>query len=102
MLCVTGAESPPFRKSAKGWATPKILAQRPASRPVDSLNREYDIFEELPNGSTAWRACVFGMASVESKLREMSGETSNRLFAVHLLDRAEPVVCLFEGDWCST
>lgn len=64
----------------------------PQSYPLGSLNRDYDIFEELSDGSTVWRACVFGMDNVELKLREMARETSNSLFAVNLLDLSEPVV----------
>jgi hypothetical protein len=64
----------------------------PQRYPLGSLNRDYDIFEELPDGSTVWRVCVFGMDNVELKFREMARETSNSLFAVNLLDLSEPVV----------
>lgn len=60
--------------------------------PEDSANRDYDLFEELPDGSTIWRACVFGMGNVELKLRELAKETSNKLFAVNLQDRPLPVI----------
>jgi len=54
--------------------------------PEDSANRDYDVFEELPDGSTIWRASVFGMESAELKLRELTKETGNKLFALHLQD----------------
>ena len=60
--------------------------------PEDSANRDYDVFEEYPDGSTAWRACVFGMGNVESKLRELAKETPNKLFALSLQDRTLPVI----------
>jgi hypothetical protein len=60
--------------------------------PEDSKNRDYDIFEELPDGSTVWRACVFGMGNVELKFRELARETTNRIFAISLLDQSVPVI----------
>lgn len=60
--------------------------------PEDSTNRDYDVFEELPDGSTVWLACVFGMESVELKFRELAKETTNRVFAISLRDRAVPVI----------
>jgi len=60
--------------------------------PEDSANRDYDVFEEYPDGSTIWRGCVFGMGNVESKLRELAKETSNKLFALNLQDRTLPVI----------
>jgi hypothetical protein len=35
--------------------------------PECSTNRDFDIFEQLPDGTTVWRACVVGM--------EMSSES---------------------------
>jgi hypothetical protein len=52
--------------------------------PENSTNRDYDIFEEFPDGSTIWRACVFGMGNVELKLHELAKETSNKFFALNL------------------
>jgi hypothetical protein len=60
--------------------------------PEDSANRDYDIFEELPDGSTIWRACVFGMGNVELKLRELARETTNKFFALSLRDQNSPVI----------
>jgi hypothetical protein len=58
----------------------------------DSTNRNYDIFEESPDGSTDWQACVFGMKNVELKFRELAKETSNRIFAMSLLDQPVAVI----------
>ncbi len=60
--------------------------------PEDSAYRDYDIFEELPDGTAIWRACVFGMGSAEAKLRELSGESNNKFFALNLLDRSVPII----------
>ena len=60
--------------------------------PEGSTNREYDVFEEFPDGTTKWRACVFGMGNVERKLRELAGETTNKFFALNLQDRTQRVI----------
>jgi len=60
--------------------------------PEDSADRDYDIFEELPDGSTIWRACVFGMGNVELKLRELARGTTNKIFALYLRDQSSPVI----------
>jgi hypothetical protein len=60
--------------------------------PEGSANRDYDVFEEYPDGSTVWRACVFGMENAELKLRELTKETGNKLFALHLQDRSLTVI----------
>ena len=60
--------------------------------PEGSTIREYDVFEELPDGSPVWRACVFGMGNVERKLRELAKETTNKFFALNLQDRTQRVI----------
>ena len=60
--------------------------------PEDSTIRNYDVFEELPDGSTIWRACVFGKGSAELTLRELAKETANKLFALNLHDPTLPVI----------
>jgi hypothetical protein len=60
--------------------------------PDDSANLDYDVFEELPDGSAVWRACVFGMGNVRLKFRELAKETGNKLFALDLQDRTLPVI----------
>jgi hypothetical protein len=60
--------------------------------PEGSTTRDYDIFEELPDGTTVWRACTYGMENVEIKFREIAKETSNRIFAINLLARPVPVI----------
>jgi hypothetical protein len=60
--------------------------------PEGSSDSDYDIFEEMPDGGTVWRACAFGMENVELKFRELAKETSNRIFAINLLDRSIPII----------
>ncbi len=60
--------------------------------PEEWANRDYDVFEEFPDGSTVWRACLFGMENVELKLRELAKETTNKFFALSLQDRSQAVI----------
>ena len=60
--------------------------------PAGSAKRDYDVFEEFPDGSSIWRACVFGMGNVERKLRELASETTNKFFALNLQDRTQRVI----------
>jgi hypothetical protein len=60
--------------------------------PEGSANRDYDLFEEFRDGSTVWRACVFGMENAERKLRELARESNNKFFAISLQDRTIPIL----------
>jgi len=66
--------------------------------PDGSTNRDYDIFEELPDGTPIWRTCVVGMKKAELKLWEMARETNNKVFALNLQDRTQPVVRPFRSS----
>ncbi len=57
-----------------------------------SETREYDLFEELPDGSTVWRSCVVGMKNAEISLQQLTEESNNRFFAIHLYDRSQSVL----------
>jgi hypothetical protein len=48
------------------------------------VEREYDIFEQLPNGTPLWRAHTSGLQSVRVKLLEIASTTNNQCFAMHL------------------
>jgi hypothetical protein len=65
--------------------------------PEGSANRDYDIFEEFSDGSTIWRACVFGMANVEVKMRELAKQSDNKFFALNLQDSRQVVVRPFRS-----
>ena len=68
------------------------VSDPPLEFPGDSANLDYDVFEELPDGSTVWRASVFGMANVQQEFRELAKQTSNKLFALNLRDQTLPVI----------
>ena len=48
------------------------------------MNREYDLFERLPDGSPLWRGYASGLAELTAKLREIAANTQNECFAMHL------------------
>jgi hypothetical protein len=49
-----------------------------------SLERDYDIFEELPDGAPLWRGHASGLQSLRVKLVEVASTTNNRCFAMHM------------------
>ena len=65
--------------------------------PTGSTHRDYDIFEEFPDGSTVWRGTVFGMQNVEAKLVELSRGARTKLFALSLQDGANTIIHLRHG-----
>lgn len=48
------------------------------------MNRQYDIFEILPDQSVMWHACVVGLARALEKLEALGRETLNECFATDL------------------
>jgi hypothetical protein len=55
-------------------------------------DRDYDLFEEFPDGSIIWRACIFGLEQAELHLRELARESTNKFYAVCLQDHSTPLV----------
>jgi hypothetical protein len=64
----------------------------------DSTNRDYDVFEALPDGCTIWRCCVIGVANVERRLKELAKESKSRFFALNLENR-KPLTALGRLGW---
>jgi hypothetical protein len=60
--------------------------------PEGSMNVDYELFEEFADGSTLWRASVFGMKAVESKLRELARRSENKFFALCVKDQKCSVI----------
>ena len=60
--------------------------------PEDSANREYFVFEKLPDGSAVWRCCVVGMDNVELKLQDLARDSNNKFFALNLGNRSHPMI----------
>lgn len=51
------------------------------------LDREYNIFECLPDGAVQWRATVVGLRDARTKLEEIARNSQNDHFAMHLPTR---------------
>ncbi|MGH9738785.1 MAG: hypothetical protein ACRD4X_09380 [Candidatus Acidiferrales bacterium] len=47
------------------------------------MDREYDIFEKLPDGDLVWRAFVVGLESARAKLGQLASHSKNEFFAIH-------------------
>jgi hypothetical protein len=47
------------------------------------VDREYDIFEKLPDGSVLWRAFVPGRQNAIARLNELGSLSTNEHFAMH-------------------
>ncbi|MGB9244400.1 MAG: hypothetical protein WCC03_13680 [Candidatus Acidiferrales bacterium] len=52
------------------------------------MDRDYDLFERLDDGSVIWRACVRGIENAIAKLKEMGGDSPNEHFAIHTPTKA--------------
>src|SRR6185312_14273907 len=48
------------------------------------MEREYDLFERLPNGSPMWPGHASGLHDVRQQLQHIAGETKNECFAMYL------------------
>lgn len=48
------------------------------------MEREYDLFEQFPDGEPMWRGHAVGLSSARQKLQELTRTTKNECFIVHL------------------
>lgn len=49
------------------------------------MERDYDLFEVLPDGSAIWKEAVHGHENAIRKLRELSVRTKNEVRLMHVL-----------------
>jgi hypothetical protein len=49
------------------------------------MERDYDLFEVLPDGGVIWRETVSGHENAIRRLKELSQETSNEVRVMHVL-----------------
>ncbi len=47
------------------------------------MDREYDIFEKLPDGSILWRTMVKGFENALVGLKKLGSVSQNEHFAIH-------------------
>lgn len=48
------------------------------------MNHDYDIFEQMQDGTPIWRCHAIGLRECHEKLRELAVSTNNECFAIHL------------------
>jgi hypothetical protein len=51
------------------------------------VEREYELFERLPDGTVQWRGTTTGLEQARLKLEEFAQETKNEVFAMHLFSQ---------------
>jgi hypothetical protein len=51
-----------------------------------AMRRDYDIVEELPNGSRIWRACVTGRFEAQRKLLDLAEHSENAFLMIDAND----------------
>lgn len=51
------------------------------------MNRKYDLFEKLPDGSPRWRGVAIGLHEARLHLLQLRKTTRNECFAIHLLTK---------------
>jgi hypothetical protein len=49
------------------------------------MHHKYDLFEKFPDGSSLWRACVVGLESTRSHMRDFARRSPNQFYAMHLV-----------------
>lgn len=47
------------------------------------MYREYDIFEQLPDGSVEWRGFVIGLDTARTRLELLGNRSKHEFFAMH-------------------
>ena len=60
-----------------------LLSARRLGRYGGSMEREYDLFEHLPNGDLLWRMRVSGHENAIQQLRELAVTTSHEVRIIH-------------------
>jgi hypothetical protein len=61
-----------------------LLSAADAGSYRGSMEREYDLFEQFPNGDVLWRMTVTGHENAIQQLRELSATTYNEVRVIHL------------------
>jgi len=51
------------------------------------MEREYEVFERLPNGEVTWRGTGHGLEDARRKIEQFAKNTTNKVFAIHLFSQ---------------
>jgi hypothetical protein len=75
---------------------PRVPFSQPGSESKGvNMNREYDLFESLPDGARIWRAAIVGREAAVAKLKELASKSANEFVAMHL--PTKEIVAKMEG-----
>jgi len=69
-----------LNKCPSGLKGRNLAYVAPKAGPV---NREYDIFERLPDGTHLWKDYVHGLEQAHRKLQELAAQSRNEHYAIH-------------------
>lgn len=53
------------------------------------MSHEYDLFERFPDGSSLWRACVFGRENARVQLQGLAQGSPNQFYAINVVSGAK-------------
>jgi hypothetical protein len=53
-------------------------------RLTNAMDRDYDIFEKLPDESVVWRTSVHGTQNLACELERVGEKTTNECFAINI------------------
>jgi hypothetical protein len=51
-----------------------------------NTNREYDLFEKFPDGSSLWRACVIGLRGTRIHMVDLARRSPNQFYAMNVVN----------------
>jgi hypothetical protein len=60
-------------------------------------DREYDVFENLPDGQKRWRCCVHGIAAAREAVEKFGNLTTNEVIAICISNKRDRGACEPEG-----
>ncbi len=62
------------------------------------MERDYDLFERVPDNSPVWRGFAHGLENARRKLQELAKRTTNECFAIHTTARRGRGACCVWGN----
>jgi len=73
-----------LRKAPSGAGLPGFQPSARLLRGSAAVDREYDLFEQFPDGFPMWRRRAMGLPEVRRQLTDLCGKTKNECFAMYL------------------
>jgi hypothetical protein len=48
------------------------------------MERNFDVLEKLPDGSTIWRTCASGQTDAQQKLQDLAQHSENEFYSIDI------------------